>query len=338
MSSREFLRTEHLLLRPWLPEDARGLAALAGEPTVRAATGLGPHPTRDDLTLALEDLSGEPEVFAVTSPDVDPTRPLGGVALRIGGLSGYDIGEDEGVIELWGGPELLREGAATEVVRALLSYAFDDLGLEAVVIAGRASERLTREGWRVARRADPTEDAFVSGQQAEAERLLRDVPPIASIRSGGQTGADRGGLDAAREAGLPICGWCPKGGLAEDLPEPPGVRALYPELRETPTASYVPRTAWNVRDAHATLVVAPAGLEPRSGTEMTVRFASSLARPFLVVAGTDDLPKVRTWVAGLGRGITLNVAGPRESKLPGTYATARRIVSELLGWSAGEAS
>ncbi|MGP5270721.1 YpsA SLOG family protein [Corynebacterium variabile] len=37
---------------------------------------------------------------------------------------------------------------------------------------------------------------------------------IATIRSGGQTGVDRGALDAARAVGVPIEGWCPAGGSA----------------------------------------------------------------------------------------------------------------------------
>lgn len=36
------------------------------------------------------------------------------------------------------------------------------------------------------------------------------------ILSGGQTGVDRAGLDAATEAGLPLGGYVPKGRLAED--------------------------------------------------------------------------------------------------------------------------
>ncbi|MGD9687665.1 MAG: putative molybdenum carrier protein, partial [Desulfobacter sp.] len=39
---------------------------------------------------------------------------------------------------------------------------------------------------------------------------------IRKIVSGGQTGVDRAGLDAARAAGIPIGGYCPKGRLAED--------------------------------------------------------------------------------------------------------------------------
>ena len=36
------------------------------------------------------------------------------------------------------------------------------------------------------------------------------------IISGGQTGVDRGALDAALELAVPHGGWCPRGRLAED--------------------------------------------------------------------------------------------------------------------------
>ena len=39
---------------------------------------------------------------------------------------------------------------------------------------------------------------------------------ITKIISGGQSGADRGGLDAAIHCALPHGGWCPKGRKAED--------------------------------------------------------------------------------------------------------------------------
>ena len=42
------------------------------------------------------------------------------------------------------------------------------------------------------------------------------VMEVTKIISGGQTGADRGGLDAALHLGIPCGGWCPKGRLAED--------------------------------------------------------------------------------------------------------------------------
>jgi len=39
---------------------------------------------------------------------------------------------------------------------------------------------------------------------------------ITRIISGGQTGADRGGLEAANELNIPYDGKCPKSGRAED--------------------------------------------------------------------------------------------------------------------------
>ena len=190
--------------------------------------------------------------------------------------------------------------------------------------------KITREQWEIALKADPVDAATVRAQQDEAGRIASSLPRIASIRSGGQTGADRGALDAARAAQVPICGWCPPGGLAEDLPEPPGLLAAYPELRESASEGYVERTALNVRDSHATLIVAPAGIEPLSGTEMTVRFAEEYGRPHLIIRGTDGIGTAIAWLDELGRGITLNVAGPRESKTPGTYATTKAVVSALL--------
>lgn len=225
---------------------------------------------------------------------------------------------------------------------------------------------LTSEQLERARKADPVDAATVQQQQAEAALDISRMPLVSYVRSGGQTGADRGGLDAARAAGIPICGWCPPGGFAEDLPEPPGLLAMYPELREGEAPGYVERTALNVRDSHATLIVSPGGLEPLSGTEMTARFAKEFGRPVLVVddprlssgivrnlrdrdAGSDDsgddfveaaAGRVLAWLRGLGqRGITLNVAGPRESKQPGVYELTRRIVAAVLtGASLGHAS
>ena len=54
---------------------------------------------------------------------------------------------------------------------------------------------------------------------------------IAKLVSGGQTGVDRAGLDAALELGIPVGGWRHKGRKAEDgrIPD------RYP-LTETPGA------------------------------------------------------------------------------------------------------
>lgn len=203
-------------------------------------------------------------------------------------------------------------------------------------MAEKHGTEFTPEQLARAHAADPVDPLTRRCQQGEGQRIIADMPLIAYVRSGGQTGADRGGLDAARASGVPICGWCPPGGLAEDLPEAPGVLALYPELREGQAQGYVERTAWNVRDSHATLIVSPGGLEPLSGTEMTATFAKAFGRPVLVLDATNNDARLAAqeafaWLQGLDlRGMTLNVAGPRESKMPGVYDLTRNIVETLL--------
>ena len=146
--------------------------------------------------------------------------------------------------------------------------------------------------------------------------------------SGGQTGADRAALDAAIAVGVEYGGWCPQGGWAEDFPSRPGLLTQYPYLRETPVDNASARTTWNVRDSHATLILhVDAVASP--GTDLTVATARSLGRP-LLVGEVDRTDVVLAWLGTLGEGLTLNVAGPRESEVPGVYADARRTLEDVL--------
>jgi hypothetical protein len=75
------------------------------------------------------------------------------------------------------------------------------------------------------------------------------------IISGGQTGADRAGLDWTIKHGIPHDGWCPKGRKAEDGP----IDAKY-QLQATPGSVYLRRTKWNVRDSDGTVIFSIASL------------------------------------------------------------------------------
>ena len=89
-----------------------------------------------------------------------------------------------------------------------------------------------------------------------------------------------------------------------------------------------------MRDSHATLIVSPGGLEPRSGTEMTAIFAERMGRPVLVLEGSnvsEAATEALAWLRSLGaNAMTLNVAGPRESKMPGVYELTHDIVTSVL--------
>lgn len=150
---------------------------------------------------------------------------------------------------------------------------------------------------------------------------------VVRVVSGGQAGVDRAALDAALGAGLPHGGWCPRGGLAEDLPAG-GLLERYPGLREAPSAEAAERTSLNVRDSDATLVVR--GSQVASpGTDRTVAAARELGRPCLVTDGAD-VEAVRSWLHAFDDEVVLNVAGPRASEQPGAYDVARALLEAVL--------
>ena len=151
------------------------------------------------------------------------------------------------------------------------------------------------------------------------------------VRSGGQTGVDRSALDVALGMGLPYRGWCPAGGWAEDLPVPPGLLRHYPLLTETPSSDPRQRTAWNVRDSDATLLVIPAdGLAESAGTSFTRACAELVFVKPLHVSSLEDpgsADNAIEWLQECLRlresSFVLNVAGPRESESPGIYERSR---------------
>ena len=153
---------------------------------------------------------------------------------------------------------------------------------------------------------------------------------IAYLRTGGQTGVDRAALDTARRHGIPIVGWCPKDGWAEDMPEAPGIMRLFPELHETPSSDVDQRTRWNVRDSHATLIINPWRSDYSEGTSVTERSAVELGRPYLVVTSGKSAPDVIAWLSGLGSELTLNVGGPRASECPEAYEKTCKILDAVI--------
>lgn len=150
---------------------------------------------------------------------------------------------------------------------------------------------------------------------------------IVTIISGGQTGADRGALRAARDQGTKYGGWCPLGGWAEDLTTPPGIRAEFPLLAETSSHNLLMRTMFNITDSDATLIVGSGKNPP--GTGVTSSYAKTLGRPLLQTDGSNP-EEVKAWLAGLGTNVTLNVAGPRESRQPGVEDITYNLIKSVL--------
>lgn len=155
---------------------------------------------------------------------------------------------------------------------------------------------------------------------------------IEKLISGGQTGADIAALDVALRFDSPQGGWCPKGRKSVEGPIP--VRYL---LTETPSASYLQRTEWNVRDSDGTVVFTMAN-EATGGSLRTIGFAKRHAKPCLHLSQAPGVHGYRDRSELLQEFVReygikrLNVAGSRESKEPGIHAWVMGVIENAFFW------
>ena len=152
---------------------------------------------------------------------------------------------------------------------------------------------------------------------------------ISKVVSGAQTGADRGGLDAAIDYGIPHSGWCPKGRRAED-----GVVPAKYILKETASSGYSKRTELNILTSSATVVFTHG--KAKAGSGKTLGFSRTVGKPHLhidvsVYGVNGAIGRLVGWLKELDKeGIVLNVAGNRESISPGIQAETRDVLLATL--------
>jgi hypothetical protein len=155
----------------------------------------------------------------------------------------------------------------------------------------------------------------------------RQYPPLRKIVSGGQTGVDRGALDAAIALGIDHGGWCPNGRLAED-----GVIPKRYRLQELKSTEYAARTEQNVVDSDGTLILYRERMT--GGTALTNRLAKERGKPLLRVRLDQPIRyrEISRWIAEEKIEV-LNIAGPRGSSDPEleslTYAIVQKICQAL---------
>ena len=164
---------------------------------------------------------------------------------------------------------------------------------------------------------------------------------LQKIVSGGQTGVDRGALDAALVAGFPCGGWCPADRSAEDgeIPERYPLtplaavvcsRAAQPARRIA--EQYKARTLRNLQDSDATVILFRDTLS--GGTLLTHKLCLREKRPFIAL-DAKCMTRLRAADA-IARFVevhaiqVLNVAGPRLSGWPQGYAFALSAIGAVI--------
>jgi hypothetical protein len=155
---------------------------------------------------------------------------------------------------------------------------------------------------------------------------------IDKIISGGQTGADLGGLKAAKKIGIKTGGLAPKGYKTENGSN----HELYTVYGLTAASNddYSYRTAANVRSSHATVIFATNVKSP--GTKLTIKVCEKGGKPFVLINpfDADACAVLRSFFDGVyaryERNLILNVAGNRESKSPGIGKRVEEILLAVL--------
>lgn len=175
---------------------------------------------------------------------------------------------------------------------------------------------------------------------------------LTTVISGGQTGADQGGICAAKFLNYDTGGMAPKGFETEEGPAP---WLAHFGLREGSSKSHKSRTYHNVVHADATVIFTGMAMDPKAiekakgaafgatvvpspdklfamyGVDGGSLYTAKLAiahRKFLMINPTKD-PELRQWIYEGGIK-TLNVAGNRESKAPGIYEWVYEYLLDAL--------
>jgi hypothetical protein len=148
------------------------------------------------------------------------------------------------------------------------------------------------------------------------------------IISGGQSGADIGGLRAAKDRGIETGGCAAKGfmtenGVCTDL------KTIYGLIDKK--YDYVARTKENVRNADITLIFADD--IKSAGTRLTIESCRSEKKPYWINPAAYVVANV---IIQMSRILTpdvvfvINVAGNRESVAPGVCARTESVMSSAL--------
>jgi RimJ/RimL family protein N-acetyltransferase len=129
------LKTARLSLRAPVRSDVANIVALAGDRRVAENTARIPHPytvaDAEGFVASANQESGE-TVFAIERDGA------------LIGMCGIDVRRDGAELGYWLGVPFWRQGYATEAARALIDYAFAELGHQALQSGARVSNPASR--------------------------------------------------------------------------------------------------------------------------------------------------------------------------------------------------
>jgi hypothetical protein len=181
--------------------------------------------------------------------------------------------------------------------------------------------------------AEPEGDYQTSSTKLKVEKII----------SGGQTGADMGGLVGAQALGIPTGGTAPHDWLVERCDrfpngKNPGLQDFgLTEGQEGRSFGHtmILRTIQNVEDSDGTAIFGNADPDRDKGTARTIQLCENHQKPFIHFDRNDlqnpdkVAQELEKWAAENNIKV-LNVAGNRESRAPGLEAVTSEVIQSAF--------
>ena len=121
------LETDHLILRPWVEDDAEELYKYAKDPDVGPMAGWPAHTSVENSREIIRSVLSAPETYAVCLKETG--KPIGSIGLHRSDLA---EAEDEYELGYWIGKPYWGQGLIPEASREILRYSFEDLGMNRI--------------------------------------------------------------------------------------------------------------------------------------------------------------------------------------------------------------
>lgn len=119
------LKTERLILRPWMESDAESLYYFAKNPNIGPIAGWAPHKSLEESLDIIKTIFSKKETYAITIDD----KAIGCIGLIFYPDTNH-YWDDEGVeLGYWIGEEYWGKGLVVEAGQELIKHAFKDLNI-----------------------------------------------------------------------------------------------------------------------------------------------------------------------------------------------------------------
>lgn len=128
--NEKILKTNRLILRPWVSDDAEDLFLYAKDPDVGPIAGWPAHKSVAESREVIKNVLNGPACFAICLRE--DGRAIGAIELRLNGHTDMTERDDECELGYWLGKPFWGRSIMPEAACEIIRYGFEELGMNAI--------------------------------------------------------------------------------------------------------------------------------------------------------------------------------------------------------------